>query len=182
MKSSMKLIVLTGLALGAVLGMAGTAVPSASLRSIFWAIDGVGLIVATALLAIHFFRQQNDLLAAGFLIYAIGESVMLAGTAATIEASVPSFAAGTALWSAGIMLVSAPRGLALWNRIAGVIASVLFAATALQIFGGNAVTPLSRPLPSFAYPFLVLNFIGWGIAIARLPAALPAPEPSVALS
>jgi hypothetical protein len=169
MKSSVKLLVLTGLALGAVLGMAGTFVPSANLRSIFWAIDGTGLIIATVLLGLHFFRQQNDLLAAGFLIYAIGESIMHIGNATTLEGSIPSFAAGTALWSAALMLVSAPRGLALWNRIVGVVASILFAAVALQIFWGATLTPLSRPLPFAAYPFLVLNFIGWGICIARQP-------------
>lgn len=182
MKSSVKLLVLTGLALGAVLGIAGTVVSSTNLRSLFWAIDGVGLIVATALLALHFFRAQNELLAAGFLIFAIGESVMLAGVAATLEASIPSFAAGTALWSTALMLVSAPRGLALWNRIVGVIASLLFAATALQIFWGATLTPLTRPLPSFAYPFLVLNLIGWGIAISRSRATATELETSVAFS
>lgn len=167
MKTSVKFLVLAGLAAGAVLGMAGSVVPAANLRSLFWAIDGVGLIVATTLLSLHFFRSQQELLAAGFLVYAIGESVMLAGTATTLEASVPSFAAGTALWSGGLMLVSAPRGFALWNRIAGVIGSLLFAATALQIFWGATLTPLSRPLPFFAYPVLVLNFIGWGTVAFR---------------
>lgn len=167
MKTSVKVLVLTGLAAGAVLGMAGSVVSAANLRSLFWAIDGVGLIVATSLLALHFFRADQELLAAGFLVYAIGESVMLAGTATTLEASVPSFAAGTALWSAGLMLVSAPRGLAMWNRVAGVIGSLLFAVTALQIFWGGALTPLSRPLPFFAYPVLVLNLIGWGTVVFR---------------
>jgi len=167
MKPSIKFLILTGLSLGAVLGMAGTFVPSANLRSIFWAIDGTGLIIATVLLALHFFRAQNDLLAAGFLIYAIGESIMHLGNATTLEGGIPSFAAGTALWSTGIMLVSAPRGLALWNRVVGVIASLLFAATALQIFWGATLTPLSHPLPFFAYPFLVLNFIGWAVMTAK---------------
>lgn len=167
MKTSVKFLVLIGLAAGAVLGMAGSVVSAASLRSLFWAIDGVGLIVATSLLALHFFRARQELLAAGFLVYAIGESVMLAGTATTLEGSIPSFAAGTALWSAALMLVSAPRGLAVWNRVAGVIGSVMFAVTALQIFWGVTLTPLSRPLPFFAYPFLVLNFVGWGVAVYR---------------
>lgn len=168
MKSPIRILVLTGLALGAALGMAGSVVPTANLRSLFWAIDGTGLIIATTLLALYFFRAQNDLLAAGFLIYAIGESIMHLGNATTLEGSIPSFAAGTALWSTGLMLVSAPRGLALWNRVVGVIASLLFAAVALQIFWGAALNPLSRPLPFFAYPFLVLNFIGWGVTVYRI--------------
>lgn len=172
MKSSVKFLILTGLAFGAVFGIAGSVVPGANLRSLFWGIDGTGLIIATVLLALHFFRAQNDLLAAGFLLYAIGESIMHIGNATTLEGAIPSFAAGAALWSTAFMLVSAPRGLALWNRIVGVIASLLFAATALQMFWGVHLTSLTRPLPYFGYPFLVLNFIGWGTAVARPRASM----------
>jgi hypothetical protein len=49
----------------------------------------------------------------------------------------------------------------LFARVTGIIASVLFAATALQIYGGTALTPLSKPLPFNAYPFLVLTLFGW---------------------
>jgi hypothetical protein len=41
------------------------------------------------------------------------------------------------------------------------VAGILFAATSGSIFWGAAVTPLSRPLPFFGYPFLVLTFAGW---------------------
>ena len=42
------------------LGLAGTVVSDASLRQTFWAIDGVGIIVATALLTTKFLRRGND--------------------------------------------------------------------------------------------------------------------------
>jgi hypothetical protein len=29
------------------------------------------------------------------------------------------------------------------------------------------LTPIARPLPFFAYPFLVLTFLGWIVAIVR---------------
>jgi hypothetical protein len=167
MQKPMKILAILGLALGAVLGMAGTIVAAPNLRNTFWAIDSVGLIVATALLSLRWFRAHQDFVAAGFLVYAIGESVMLSGTAGSLAASVPSFAAGTALWSASLLLVSLPRALALWTRAAGIIAAVLFAITAATIFWGGALTPLSRPLPFFAYPFLVLTFIGWIVSILR---------------
>ncbi|HEY4379093.1 MAG TPA: hypothetical protein VGN01_02040 [Acidobacteriaceae bacterium] len=164
----MKVVVLTGLALGAVLGMAGTAVTSSSLRAILWSIDGTGLIVATSLLALTQFRKGNDLIAAGFLVYAIGEAVMLGGTALSMEASVPTFAAGAALWSAALLMTSVPKGFApLWGRAAGCVGAVLFAMVSLHIFAGQLVTPIDKPLPSFAYPFLVLAFVGWGWATAK---------------
>ena len=32
---------------------------------------------------------------------------------------------------------------------------------AVQIFSGHALTPLSQPLPVFAYPFLADTLFGW---------------------
>jgi len=132
-----------------------------NLQSAFWAIDGAGLVVATALLALKFFRRGNDIVAAGFLVFAMGEGVMLAGTAESVAASVPSFAAGSALWSAALLLASAPKEFATWIRLTGSIGAILFAITAARIFWGEQVLPTSSPLPFFAYPFLVLTFAGW---------------------
>ncbi|MGA7857439.1 MAG: hypothetical protein WCA11_05915 [Terracidiphilus sp.] len=161
MKSSLRVVAVTGLALGASLGLAGTLVTAQNLRAVLWAIDSVGLIVATSILALHFFRKGNDVVAAGFLVWALGESVMLSGTASTLEASVPAFAAGTALWSAALLLTSVPKEFAIWIRLTGIVAAVLFAVTSARIFWGEVLTPIAKPLPFFAYPFLVLTFAGW---------------------
>ena len=31
----------------------------------------------------------------------------------------------------------------------------------MQVFMGRALTPLSQPLPFFAYPFLAVTLFGW---------------------
>lgn len=141
--------------------MAGSMVTAANLRAAFWALDAVGLVVAASILALSYFRQQKDAVAAGFLIFAIGEGVMLSGTAASLDASVPAFAAGSALWSAALLLTSVPKEFFLWTRLTGIVAAILFAIGAAQMFWGTPLTPLSRPLPFFGYPFLVLTFAGW---------------------
>lgn len=164
-----KLLIATGLILGAVLGLAGTLVPSDPVRAVLWTIDGVGLILATVLLALHFFRAQQDLLAAGFLIYALGESVISAGNAANVQVALPTFAAGAALWSAGLMLTAIPSVFPLWTRIAAALASILFAITSLGTMSGTPMPPLAHPLPFFAYPVLVLTLIGWLVATLRTP-------------
>jgi hypothetical protein len=69
-------------------------------------------VVATVILALKYFRRGSDAVAAGFLVFAIGEGVMLSGAAATLEAMVPSFCAGTVLWSAALLLTSIPKGFA----------------------------------------------------------------------
>jgi fructose-1,6-bisphosphatase/sedoheptulose 1,7-bisphosphatase-like protein len=71
-------------------------------------------------------------------VFAIGEGVLLSGTAAGAQGSVPAFAAGTGGATAG-----------------------LFALTAVRIYAGEVLGPLSSPLPFFAYPFLVATLLAW---------------------
>ncbi len=155
------MVAAVGLGLGAVFGMAGTMVTRDNLRSTFWGIDSVGLVVAASLLSVRFFRRGNDVVAAGYLVFALGESVMLSGTAAGLAGSVPSFAAGTALWAAALALISIPDELAITVRLVGLVSSVLFGITAARILSGEQLLPTSSPLPFFAYPFLVVTLMGW---------------------
>lgn len=165
MSKNQRILVVAGLIAGGVLGMAGSIVTAADVRAVCWAIDSVGLIIATTLMALTFVRSGRLEVAAGFLIYAVGESVMLGGTAMSLDAGIPAFAAGAALWSAGLTLTSVPRVFAGWTRLSGLIGAVLFGITSLAIFRGLALNPIARPLPFFGYPFLVITFIGWIWAI-----------------
>src|SRR5262252_6428689 len=160
-EQSPRLIAPSGLVIGAVLGMAGTFVPSASLRGLLWGLDGIALIVATALLAIHHFRRGNDAVAAGFLVFVVGETLILSSAAMDLAASGPLFAAGTALWVASLALVSAPNVMPSSVSVVAALAALLFAVVAVQVFMGRAMTPLSQPLPFFAYPFLAVTLFGW---------------------
>jgi hypothetical protein len=52
--------------------------------------------------------------------------------------------------------------------MAGTLApSALFAVVSLQMFAGRSLTPLSEPLPFFAYPFLVFTMFGWAWSSVR---------------
>jgi hypothetical protein len=157
------------LVIGALLGMAGSFVPSASLRGLAWGIDGVALVTAGALLVVHYFRQGQDVIAAGFVVFTVGQGLVLSGSAMSLEASTPSFAAGASLWAASLALISAPRVLPAPVRFLGFVACVLFAVGSLQAFAGRPLTPLSEPLPFFAYPFFALTLFGWAWSGLRPP-------------
>ncbi len=161
-----------GLAIGGIFGMAGTFAPSASLRGLAWGIDGAALVMATAVLALQFHRRGHDDVAAGFLVFCIGESVILSGVAMDLKASAPSFAAGISLWAVGLGLVSVGPVWPLAVRLLGFLAAALFLFTALSIFGGALVTPLTAPLPFYGYPVLVATFAGWILTLVRTPAAM----------
>ena len=156
-----------GLAIGAVLGMAGTFVQSASLRGLAWGLDGVALVVAGALLTVYYFRHGHDIVAAGFLVFAVGQGLILSGAAMDPVASSPTFGAGASLWAAALALISLPHVFPAWVRGPGLIASVLFAILALQVFAGHTLSPLATPLPFYAYPFLVATIFGWVWVLLR---------------
>src|SRR5688572_30651297 len=96
-----------GLVIGSALGMAGTFAPS-QVRGLLWGLDGVALVVATALLAIHYLRKGNDVVAAGFVVFVAGETVILSTAAMDLDTSTPTFGAGASSWAAALVLLSAP--------------------------------------------------------------------------
>ena len=157
----LRLIAAIGLVIGAVLGIAGTFAPSASLRGLAWGVDGTALIVASALLAVHHIRHGNDLAAAGFVVFVAGEALILSGAAMTLEASAPLFAAGVGLWAASLVLVGVSKTMPVPIRGVGFIGALLFGVVAVRVFMGAPLTPLSEPLPFFAYPFLAATLLGW---------------------
>jgi len=161
MKNTVNVLAAILLAIGGAFGMMGTFVAQRNLQAAAWSVDGVALVVASALIALKMFRVGNDIVAAGFVVFAMGEGIMLVGTATTLPDSVPSFAAGTALWSAALLLTSIPKEFALWARVVGIFSAILFAVTSGRIFWGEQILPTSSPLPFYAYPFLVLTFVGW---------------------
>ena len=170
--SRLRLIVAIGLVMGALFGVAGTFAPTAHLRALAWGVDGTALIVAGALLTIHHTRRGNELAAGGFLVFVVGEALILAGAGMDLVASAPTFAAGVSLWAASLVLVSVARVMPLVVRALGFIAALLFAIVAVSIFQGEPLTPLSGPLPFFAYPFLAATLCGWAWTHYR------GPEPS----
>jgi hypothetical protein len=155
----LRLLAAVCLIVGGVLGMVGSFAPP-DVRGIAWGLDGTALVVGAALLAVHYMRLRNEQLAAGFLVFVAGQTLVVSGSAMELSDSSPSFAAGIGLWAAALALIGASSAMPAFVRVTAAIASVLFAITSLQIYGGTALTPLSEPLPFYAYPFLVITLFG----------------------
>jgi hypothetical protein len=158
---SLKLLASVGLGLGGLLGMAGSFAPSDALRGLAWGIDGVSLVVASALLSVLFYRKGEDMVAAGYIVFAVGQGLVVSGAAMSLAASTPSFGAGASLWAAALILVSIPRVFPIIVRLLGFASAVMFAVTAAQIFYGVPLHPKSEPLPFIAYPVFVATLFGW---------------------
>jgi len=162
-----KLRILTAscLMIGGVLGMVGSFTPP-SIRGIAWGIDGTALVIGSALLSVHYAKLGNEQLAAAFLVFLAGQTLVVSGSAMGLSESSPSFAAGVGLWAAALAMISTSCIMPIVIRITAGISSVLFAITAIQIYGGTELNPLSKPLPFFAYPLLVFTL--FGLAWVRL--------------
>ena len=168
----LRLVAATGLTVGALLGMAGAFAPTPQLRALAWGIDGTGIIVACALLAVHYLTRGDVQLSAGFLLFMVAETLITSGVAVEPGTFSPVFGPGAGLWAAAIAVISASPALPIFVRAAGAIASVLFAATAIMIFTGGGQSPLSKPLPFYAFPFLALTLLGWAW-VQRTPSTAP---------
>ena len=158
---STKIAASTGLFMGGIFGMAGSLATSPSFRSLAWGIDGVGLVLASVLLTIYYFRKGLDGTAAGFLIFAIGQGLILSSSGKDLDANVSSFGAGTSLWAAALFIISFQKTYPLFIRCTGLLAAILFTATAVQIFSIQPLDALTKPLPFYAYPIFVITIFGW---------------------
>ena len=158
---SLKFLASICLVVGGALGVAGTFAPSDALRGIAWGVDGVSLVVAGSMLTLIFFRLGLDLVAAGFLVFTVGQGLILSTAPMSLSAGVPAFGSGAALWTAGLVLISLPKVFPLAVRLLGLITAILFAIVAIRVLLGNEVLATTSPLPFFAYPILVATMVGW---------------------
>jgi len=156
-----------GLVIGCIFGMIGSFTESESFRGIAWGIDGIALILATALLTVYFFRKGEDVIAAGFLIFVIGESLVVSCSAIDLNKDLSSFAAGAGLWATSLLVISTQKVFPILVRVAGIITAVLFIIVSIQIFSGEPVNALTKPLPFYAYPLFVVTIFGWVWTLLR---------------
>jgi hypothetical protein len=162
-----RLVIAILIAIGATLGLAGSFVPSPSLRAVLWGIDGTALVVAGAWLTIRYARQGQDLAAVGFLVFTVGEALILATSAMDLRTAAPMFGAGVGLWAASLVMIGIAPVFPVLVRALGIVAAALFAYTALAILGGQPLDSLSTPLPANAYPLLVATMVGWIVTLVR---------------
>ena len=78
MSNRLRLLASASLVVGGVLGMVGSFSPSA-VRGIAWGLDGTALVLGAALLAVHHIRLGNEQLAAGFLVFVAGQTLVVSG-------------------------------------------------------------------------------------------------------
>lgn len=167
LRTPLNVLALIGLAVGGICGLAGAAVPQPHVRSLLWGIDGCALVMASAILTLKFHAAGREMAAAGFLVFVMGQTLVVSGSAGAPALAIPTFGAGAGLWAIALLLIGSTRDFPFWVRALGLVAALLLGFTSLQIFSGDELLPTAFPLPSLAYPFLVATFFGWGFSILK---------------
>lgn len=155
-----------GLAVGAIFGTSGSMFTEPVTQVVQYEISSIGLVVASVLLTLKYLREEKDFIAAGFLVFAIGEAVMTTGAASGPVSGQSSFGAGMALYVPAFLLISIPKGFPLWARITGIAATIPFLIAASIIFLGGEILSTS-PIPGIGYGLLVISIIGWILSLWR---------------
>ena len=167
---SHRILIVVGFAVGAVLGFGGNFLPAGPPQNIVYVFSSLGIIVGSALFAAWFARQGKSIVAVGFALLALAESISLPGL--FLVASAPTFpaaytfAAGVALYAVALPLVSAPPAFPIWTRIVGVLAAIPFAVHALLWLLGRSPAP-EGPFASIGYVLLIVTIVGWIITALR---------------
>ena len=162
-----KLTASIGLLIGGILGLAGSFAPTDSLRCIAWVIDGVGLTIACFILAIYYYRKGLGVTAIGFLVFGVGECFILSSTSIDLEEHTSTFGVGVSLWAMALFIISSQPTYPVFVRCTGWFTAVLFSIVSILIFTNHSLHPLTKPLPFYAYPFLVITIFGWVRTLLR---------------
>ena len=165
-----RILIVVGLAIGAVLGLGGKFLPAGPPRNVAHTLSSLGIIMGSALLAAWFARRGKSTVSVGFALLALAEGIILSGV--FLLASAPTFpgaytfAAGVALYAVALPLASVPPAFSLWIRMAGALAAIPFAAHALLWLLGRSPAS-SGPLASTGYVLLIVAMVGWMITVLR---------------
>lgn len=169
----MRLIVTVGFAIGALLGMGGSFLPPGDLQHNAWFVSSAGLVVGLVLLAGRMTTEGRDQTAAGLVVLALAEVVLMTMAGSMRPETV--FAHGVGLYVPGFLLVAASDRYPVWVRVVNVLTAVAFAAHwVLHVTGGHA--PVNGPAAGVGYGLFVASLVGWTVDVWRLPAGRARPS------
>ena len=167
---SHRILIVVGLAVWVLLGLAANFLPAGPSQNIPFVLSSLGIIMGGPFLVVWFARRGHTIVAVGFALLALAESMSLPGlfllASAPTFPSAYTFAAGVTLYAVALPLASVPPAFPIWTRIAGTLAAIPFAAHGLLWLLGRS-PDTSGPLASIGYVVLAVAVVGWIITIQR---------------
>lgn len=162
-------VTVASLVVGAVLGQVGGALGVGTNQTVLFAVSSVGLTVGAVLLAVRHLERGDALVAAGFAILAVAET-MIWTAGGPQHGGEAAFAGATLFYVPALLMISLAAAFPSWVRAVGTLAAIPFGIHAsLFLLGAE---PTSQGVPAIAgYVLLTLAVLGWIVALVRSPEA-----------
>lgn len=159
-------VIVGGLGVGVVLGLAANAFQEGTTRDLMHALSSMGLVVGAAGLAVRMGLRGAALAAAGFALFAVSQVAMWSTGGPSQPGSEPTFAMAVLFGAPGLALAATAPELPNWCRAAGALSAAAFAIHGLRYLGGATVSS-EDALIGLAYMLLVVAAVGWTWAVVR---------------
>jgi hypothetical protein len=159
-------VIVGGLGVGVVLGLAANAFQEGTTRDLMHALSSMGLVVGAAILAVRMGLRGAALPAAGFALFAVSEVAMWSTGGPSQPGSEPTFAMAVLFAAPGLALAATAPELPSWCRAAGALSAAAFAVHGLRYLGGETVSS-EDALIGVAYLLLTIAAVGWIWAVVR---------------
>jgi hypothetical protein len=159
-------VIVGGLGVGVVLGLAANAFQEGTTRDLMHALSSMGLVVGAAILAVRMGLRGAALPAAGFALLAVSEVAMWSTGGPSQPGSEPTFAMAVLFGAPGLALAATAPELPSWCRAAAVLSAAAFAVHGMRYLVGEAVSS-EDALVGLAYLLLTVAALGWMWAVLR---------------
>lgn len=173
-----RVIVVVGLVVAVAAGIAAGGFESLAAQTSLYALSSLGWIVATAILASHHLRNGESMVAAGFLILTIAETLLWVNGYPGGPGYESGFAGGSMFYVPGVLLVCAPTAYPLLTRVLGMVAGALWAVGAVRFLTGSEFAH-TDPLAVAGYVAISAFFLGVAWVTYR---GSTAPQPARAVA
>lgn len=152
-------VIVGGLALAVVAGLAGGGFNSVSSQSVLFAVSSIGLVVAAATLALHHTQQGHVLVSAGFLVLSVAEVMVWAGGRPRDPGYRAAFGGGVLFYVPALLLAAVPPAYPWVVRGFGISAAAMWAVGAYRHLTGAEFSD-TGPLAVSSYVVMSAFFVG----------------------
>jgi hypothetical protein len=159
-------LVVGGLIVAVVGGIGGSAVSGADAELALFAASSLGWVVATGLLTLRHAQRNELVVATGFLILTVAETLLWTNGRIDSPGYADGFAGGAIFYVPGLLLLAAPLVYNWVVRVLAAAAGGVWAAAVIPYFTGSELTHDST-ISGIGYAALSATFLGVAWVVLR---------------
>lgn len=159
-------IIGVGLVVAVAAGITAGGFESVDTVTVLYAISSVGWVVATALLAARHIQSGESVLAAGFIILTVAESLLWVSGRPGDPDYDAGFAGGAMFYVPGLLLIGLPSAYHWVTRLLAVAGAVVWSVAVAGYLTGSGLND-DDPVALAGYTLLSATFVGIALRVMR---------------